>query len=46
MTTPVAYGSATADPGVGPQPIDAIVVDGQPDIQYLNLETASELLSR
>ena len=42
MTTPVAYGSATADPGVGPQPIGAIVVSGQPDIQYLNLETASE----
>lgn len=41
MTTPVVYGSATADPGVGPQPIGAIVVDGQPDIQYLNLEVAT-----
>jgi hypothetical protein len=34
-------GSATADPGVGPQPNGAIVVDGQPDVQYLNLETAT-----
>ena len=42
MTTPIVMGSATADPGVGPQPNGAIVVDGQPDIQYLNLETASE----
>jgi hypothetical protein len=41
VTTPVAYGSATADPGVGPQPNNAIVVDGQPDVQYLNLETAT-----
>jgi hypothetical protein len=42
MTTPAVYGSATADPGIGPQPTNAIVVSGEPDIQYLNLETASE----
>jgi hypothetical protein len=42
MTTPISYGSATADPGCGPQPVGAIVVSGEPDVQYLNIETASE----
>lgn len=42
MTTPAVYGSATADPGVGPQPTNAIVVSGEPEVQYLKIETASE----
>jgi hypothetical protein len=42
MTTQPVYGSATADPGIGPQPSNAILVSGEPDIQYLNLETAAE----
>jgi hypothetical protein len=42
MTTPAVYGSATADPGVGPQPVSAIVVSGEPEIQYLNIETVAE----
>ena len=41
MTDDPTYGSATADPGVGPQPIGSIVVSGEPDIQYLNVETST-----
>lgn len=41
MTTPAVYGSATADPGVGPHPVSAIVVSGEPVIQYLNVETST-----
>ena len=40
MTAPT-YGSATADPGIGPQPTNAIVVSGTPSVQYLNVETAT-----
>ena len=43
MTDAPTYGSATADPGVGPQPVSAIVVSGEPDIQYLNVETATNM---
>ena len=43
MTTPTVYGSATADGGVGPHPANAIVASGQPKIQYLYVETASEM---
>ena len=42
MTTPSTYGSATADGGVGPHPTNGIVVSGKPNVQYLNLETATE----
>ena len=42
MTTPISYGSATHDTGVGPQPTNAIVVSGEPDVQYMNLQAASE----
>lgn len=42
MTTPPTYGSASADTGVGPQPKNQIVVSGKSDVQYLNIETASE----
>ncbi len=41
MTTPAVYGSATADPGVGPQPTNGIVVSGKPTVRYFNLETAA-----
>lgn len=41
MTTPPTYGSASADTGVGPQPKNQIVVSGKPDVQYLNIETAT-----
>ena len=40
MTAPT-YGSASADTGVGPQPKNQIVVSGKPDVQYLNIETAT-----
>lgn len=40
MTAPT-YGSTTADSGIGPQPTNAIVVAGEPDVQYLNVETAA-----
>jgi len=40
LTAPT-YGSATADPGVGPQPANGIVVSGQPKVQYLNIETVA-----
>lgn len=41
MTTPTLYGSATADPGIGPQPTNAIVVKGTPFVRYFNLETVA-----
>jgi hypothetical protein len=40
MSAPT-YGSATADPGVGPQPSNGIVVSGEPHVQYLNVETST-----
>lgn len=42
MTAPT-YGSATASSGIGPQPTNAIVVQGSPQVRYFNLETASEV---
>jgi hypothetical protein len=41
MVTAPTYGSASADTGVGPQPRNQIVVSGKPDVQYLNVETAT-----
>jgi hypothetical protein len=41
MTTPTVYGSATADGGSGPQPTNAIVVQGIPQVRYFNVETAT-----
>jgi hypothetical protein len=41
MVTAPTYGSASADTGVGPQPKNQIVVSGKPDVQYLNIETAT-----
>lgn len=43
MTTPTVYGSATADGGVGPHPTNGIVASGQPKVQHLYVETASEM---
>jgi hypothetical protein len=43
MTTAVVYGSATADPGIGPQPTNGIVVNGQPTVKYFNLETVANV---
>jgi hypothetical protein len=43
MTTPVVYGSATADSGIGPQPINGILVSGEPDIRQLLIETATNM---
>jgi hypothetical protein len=42
MVTAPTYGSTSADTGVGPQPKNQIVVSGKPDVQYLNIETATE----
>jgi hypothetical protein len=37
------YGSSTADGGVGPQPLNGIVVSGCPKVQYLNIETVANM---
>jgi hypothetical protein len=44
MTTAVSYGSATADPGIGPQPSNAIIIKRNDStlVRYFNLETATE----
>ena len=42
MTAPT-YGSATANPGVGPHPVATIVVEGAPDVQYLKVESATNM---
>ena len=41
MTAPT-YGSATANPGVGPHPTNAIVVSGAPNIQYMKVGTSTQ----
>jgi len=41
LTTPASYGSTTANPGLGPQPTNQIVVSGSPMTRYFNLETAT-----
>jgi len=43
MTTPATYGSVTADPGVGPQPSNGIIVSGTPDVQWLKIENATNM---
>lgn len=39
--TAATYGTASYDAGIGPQPSNAIVVSGEPDVQYFNLKTAA-----
>jgi hypothetical protein len=39
--TAASYGSAAADPGIGPQPTSSIVVSGEPRVRYFNLEAAT-----